>query len=52
MAILEGIAQGALNYGIGMAASSQQQQYNRETMALQFGYNSMMQKQAQNNRLS
>ena len=49
MAIIGAIAQGVMNYGLGMAGAAQQQEYNRETMALQYGYNSMIQQQGQQN---
>ena len=49
MAIIGAIAQGVMNYGLGMAGAAQQQEYNRETMEMQYGYNSMMQQQGQQN---
>ena len=50
MAILGELGMTALGQGLQSINSQRQQDYNKETMALQFGYNSMMQQQGQNNR--
>ena len=49
MAILGELGMTALGQGLQSINSQRQQDYNKETMALQFGYNSMMQQQGQNN---
>ena len=43
MAILGELGMTALGQGLQSINSQRQQDYNEETMALQFGYNSMMQ---------
>ena len=49
MAILGELGMAALGQGLQSINSQRQQDYNKETMALQFGYNSMMQQQGQRN---
>ena len=49
MAILGELGMTALGQGLQSINSQRQQDYNKETMALQFGYNSMMQQQGQTN---
>ena len=49
MAILGELGTTALGQGLQSINSQRQQDYNKETMALQFGYNSMMQQQGQRN---
>ena len=49
MAILGELGMTALGQGLQSINSQRQQDYNKETMALQFGYNSMMQQQGQRN---
>ena len=49
MAILGELGMTALGQGLQSINSQRQQDYNKETMALQFGYNSMMQQQGQKN---
>ena len=49
MAILGELGMTALGQGLQSINSQRQQDYNKETMALQFGYNCMMQQQGQNN---
>ena len=45
--MIEALGMAAANYGLGLAGAAKQNDYNKEAMGLQFGYNSMLQAQGQ-----
>ena len=47
--MIEALGMAAANYGLGLAGAAKQNDYNKEAMGLQFGYNSMLQAQGQKN---